>query len=41
MARPGSSGSSSPNASLGSVLRERLAAAEGGEFMQFRVIAET
>jgi short subunit dehydrogenase-like uncharacterized protein len=26
---------------LGSVLRERLAAAEGGEFMQFRVLAET
>ena len=26
---------------LGPVLRERLAAAEGGEFMQFRVLAET
>jgi short subunit dehydrogenase-like uncharacterized protein len=26
---------------LGSVLRERLAAAEGGEFMQFRVLVET
>jgi len=26
---------------LGSVLRERLEAAEGGEFMQFGVLAET
>jgi hypothetical protein len=30
-----------PALALGSVLRERLAATEGGEFMQFRVLAET
>jgi hypothetical protein len=30
-----------PALALGSVLRELLAAAEGGEFMQFGVLAET
>jgi len=38
---PPSGGVLTPALALGSVLRERLAAAEGGEFMQFRVLAET
>jgi len=38
---PPSGGVLTPALALGSVLRERLAATEGGEFMQFRVLAET
>jgi short subunit dehydrogenase-like uncharacterized protein len=38
---PRSGGVLTPALALGSVLRERLAATEGGEFMQFRVLAET
>jgi short subunit dehydrogenase-like uncharacterized protein len=38
---PPGGGVLTPALALGSVLRERLAAAEGGEFMQFRVLVET
>ena len=38
---PRSGGVLTPALALGAVLRERLAATEGGEFMQFRVLAET
>ena len=38
---PPSGGVLTPALALGSVLRERLVAAEGGEFMQFRMLAET
>jgi short subunit dehydrogenase-like uncharacterized protein len=38
---PPGGGVLTPALALGSVLRARLAAAEGGEFMQFRVLAET
>jgi len=38
---PRSGGVLTPALALGSVLRERLAATEGGEFMQFGVLAET
>ena len=38
---PPGGGVLTPALALGSVLHERLEAAEGGEFMQFRVLAET
>ncbi|MBT8452041.1 MAG: hypothetical protein KJO40_08765 [Deltaproteobacteria bacterium] len=38
---PPGGGVLTPALALGSVLRERLVAAEGGEFTQFRVLAET
>ena len=38
---PQGGGVLTPALALGSVLRERLAAAERGEFMQFRVLDET
>jgi len=38
---PRSGGVLTPALALGSVLRERLAATQGGEFMQFGVLAET
>ncbi|MGD2152223.1 MAG: saccharopine dehydrogenase NADP-binding domain-containing protein [Gemmatimonadales bacterium] len=38
---PPGGGVLTPALALGSVLRERLSAAEGGEFMQFRVLSET
>jgi saccharopine dehydrogenase (NAD+, L-lysine-forming) len=38
---PRNGGVLTPWLALGSVLRERLAATERGEFMQFRVLAET
>jgi saccharopine dehydrogenase (NAD+, L-lysine-forming) len=38
---PGDGGVLTPWLALGSVLRERLVAAENGEFMQFQVLAES
>jgi short subunit dehydrogenase-like uncharacterized protein len=36
---PGGGGVLTPAIALGAVLRKRLAAAEGGEFMQFELIS--